>query len=374
MTLRKMVPSQSALSMSAAVALLALVGSVLASDQRDRRDPSREILSVSVDEQSQQILIIGQRLPKKPRVSLGGEDLGDPISGSDTEIIASLAGVPDIFAAPGDYLLKVSNCKRRRSQHSAEPEASAEPYEAASGRGDHDGDGDHDGRGDGGHDGDHGSRGNPLPCAIEFIVTIGATGPVGPTGPTGATGATGATGPTGATGATGLIGPTGPEGPEGPPGSLSLAGQTCPTGGSVTGFDALGNIICSVAVPPGCPNRTFTFGMTSTQGGTFTFAAWPGGTETLFGPAGCSVGARRPSGNVSLIGALGDPWRIVARSGYSNCFGVGGEDGDGVATPNCSALTLSLGFVQDGRPSCSNSLCTFCSGRATDTFTVQCVQ
>ena len=239
----------------------------------------------------------------------------------------------------------------------------------AAGRGGHDGDDDH-----GGHDGDHDSHENPLPCAIEFVVTVGAVGPTGPTGPTGATGPIGPIGPTGPTGLTGPIGPTGAEGPQGIPGSMSLGGQTCPTGGFVTGFDAIGNIICSVAAPPGCPNRVFTFGLTSSLGETFSGAAWPGGTETGFGPTGCAVTVARPSGNVSIVGLLGDAWRIVGRAGYSNCFGVGGEDGDGVSTPNCNALTLSLGAVQDGRPSCSNSLCTFCSGRAFDTFTVQCVQ
>jgi len=375
MTLGKIVRVQSVLSTSAALAVLALTGSVLAWGQHDRRVTTREILSVTIDQQSEQLRIVGNKLPRNPRVFLGGEDLGDPISASKTEIISSLAGVPSFFDAPGDYLLKVSNCKRRWNQHSAAPQGSDEPSQTAGGRGDHDGDddrGDHDGDDDrGGHDGDHDSYGSPLPCAIEFIVTVGATGP---TGPTGATGATGATGPTGPTGLTGPIGPTGPEGPQGIPGSLTLAGQTCPTGGSVTGFDAQGNIICSVVQPPGCPNRTFTFGMSSSLGETFSGAGWPGGADTLFGPSGCSVTVARPSGNVSIVGLLGDAWRIVGRSGYSNCFGIGGEDGDGVATPNCSQLTLSAPFVQDGRPSCSNSLCTFCSGRATDTFTVQCVQ
>jgi hypothetical protein len=39
--------------------------------------------------------------------------------------------------------------------------------------------------------------------------------------------------------------PPGPPGPQGPPGNLQLAGQTCPAGQAVSGFDALGNLLCA---------------------------------------------------------------------------------------------------------------------------------
>ena len=115
MALGKTVRPQSVLLTGAALAVFALTASVLASDSRDHRvnATTREILSATADQQSEELRIVGRRLPKHPRVSLGGEDLGDPISASDTEIVSSLAGVASIFAAPGDYLLRVSNCKRR---------------------------------------------------------------------------------------------------------------------------------------------------------------------------------------------------------------------------------------------------------------------
>ena len=52
----------------------------------------------------------------------------------------------------------------------------------------------------------------------------------------------------GATGAAGPQGPTGPKGErgaQGESGKLALAGQRCPADGSVTGFDAEGNLVCS---------------------------------------------------------------------------------------------------------------------------------
>ena len=192
-------------------------------------------------------------------------------------------------------------------------------------------------------------------CPSEaFSLTIGAVGPEGPTGPKGDKGDTGPRGLDGATGSQGPIGPVGPSGPTGPTGATG-PGPTGPTG-------------------PSCTNQVYTFGMDSTEGSTLSGASWPDGTDSQRAQAGCSVSVRRPSGNVSLVGGLGDSWAIIGRAGYSNCFGVGGEDGDGVATPNCSELTLSVGSVLNGRPSCSNSLCSFCTGRAHDTFTVQCVQ
>jgi hypothetical protein len=178
----------------------------------------------------------------------------------------------------------------------------------------------------------------------------------------------------------GAVGPPGPIGPQGPPGNSSLANQFCPSGEFVVGFDVNGNIVCSSPTPTPpqttCPNHLFTFSMTSSTGSTFSGASWPGGQVTLSDPSnsGCSVTVARPSGNVSITGLLGDHWYIVSFAGYSNCAGSDGEDGDGVATPNCSGLTLSSGYVQDHRPSCSNSLCTFCSGHAYDNYYVQCLQ
>jgi hypothetical protein len=79
---------------------------------------------------------------------------------------------------------------------------------------------------------------------------IGATGPAGAIGPAGPTGPQGAKGDPGAAGATGPQGPkgdTGDTGPQGIAGNLALAGQMCPDGQWVAGFDATGNIVCKGA-------------------------------------------------------------------------------------------------------------------------------
>ena len=87
----------------------------------------------------------------------------------------------------------------------------------------------------------------------ETLLTWNIMGPQGPKGDTGATGATGPAGLTGATGATGPEGPQGPQGEAGPqgeqglPGNLALAGQNCPLGQYLRGFDEQGNILCAIA-------------------------------------------------------------------------------------------------------------------------------
>jgi len=193
---------------AASAGVLLLAGSGLAADPRPQRLTSREILSTSIDLQTEQLRIVGRGLPRRPQVSVGGIDLGDPISATDTEIVASLGNVSGILSAPGDYLLKVSNC-RGRSQYVT----NAESAETQSGKGDRQEDRD-----------EHGS---PLPCGIAFVVTVGdggtggtvgpqgptgATGPAGPTGPQGQPGPIGPAGATGGTGATGATGATGPQG------------------------------------------------------------------------------------------------------------------------------------------------------------------
>lgn len=65
----------------------------------------------------------------------------------------------------------------------------------------------------------------------------------GPPGPQGPAGLPGAPGPSGERG------PTGPPGPPGLPGNLQLAGEGCPAGQAVSGFDAFGNVLCADIVP-----------------------------------------------------------------------------------------------------------------------------
>ena len=73
---------------------------------------------------------------------------------------------------------------------------------------------------------------------------------IGPQGPKGDKGATGPAGPRGA---------TGPAGPAGLPGDLALAGQMCPIGQSVIGFDGDGAVVCSefvLTIPAPTPTDT----------------------------------------------------------------------------------------------------------------------
>jgi len=49
----------------------------------------------------------------------------------------------------------------------------------------------------------------------------------------------------GSQGPQGEPGAPGPAGPQGEPGGMSAAGQSCPDGAYLSGFDAGGNIICS---------------------------------------------------------------------------------------------------------------------------------
>jgi hypothetical protein len=80
---------------------------------------------------------------------------------------------------------------------------------------------------------------------------MGPPGPAGAQGETGSQGPQGELGPQGETGLQGLQGEPGPQGETGPqgvqgePGNLALAGQHCPTGEVVVGFDAFGDIDCA---------------------------------------------------------------------------------------------------------------------------------
>ena len=203
----------------------------------------------------------------------------------------------------------------------------------------------------------------------EIPISWSHTGPAGPQGPKGDTGATGPQGPAGPqglkgdTGATGPQGPkgdkgdTGATGPQGPPGS-GLAGQSCPSGQSVTGVDQSGNIICS----SGCPSGQVTFHITSVASN--TLENWPGGTQTKNSGPNCSVTVTAPSGNISLIGGTTgvDAWTIDSKTGWVNASGT-------VQQPVCRSVG-ALPSVSNNRPTCSNSSTVFESGPSEDDFVV----
>jgi hypothetical protein len=206
----------------------------------------------------------------------------------------------------------------------------------------------------------------------------GAIGPAGPAGPQGATGAAGPAGPagpagakgdTGATGATGATGPAGPAGPQGPPGTSALIGQTCPSGNYVSGFDNLGNIICTTLTPPPptCPaNSTFTFSVTSSP--TALLEYWPGGqqTLTLSGYPGCSVTVASPSHTpISNIGGTTGTsgWSIVSWTGFTSASG-------NAKNPVCNGALSTSSVTAGNYPTCSNASTVAETGHSTAEFDV----
>jgi hypothetical protein len=118
-----------------------------------------------------------------------------------------------------------------------------------------------------------------------------------------------------------------------------------------------------------CGTQNYTFTISSNDGGSFDPAEWPGGTTSQNnGSSSCSVTINRPSGNIDLVGNLGDKFSVNSFLGYSSCFGAGGEDGDGCAPQSCPPL--GIGSCEANRPSCSAAL----NGSGSARFHVTCNQ
>jgi len=118
-----------------------------------------------------------------------------------------------------------------------------------------------------------------------------------------------------------------------------------------------------------CPaGSTHTFGLNSNSGGTVDPAEWPGGTQVRVFTSECTVNIDNPSGNIDLVGNLGDNFAVLSQAGFSSCFGQGGEDGDGCDVSSCPPA--GIGSCEANRPSCSAAL----NGSGSATFNVQCNQ
>jgi hypothetical protein len=117
-----------------------------------------------------------------------------------------------------------------------------------------------------------------------------------------------------------------------------------------------------------CGNHQFTFTVNSNSGGLFDSAEWPGGTATQTGPVGCSVTINRQNDNIDLVCTLASPFSVQSFAGYSNCFGAGGEDGDGCQPNGCPPA--GIGSCCSGRPSCSAAL----NGSGSAKYFVQCLE
>jgi len=128
-------------------------------------------------------------------------------------------------------------------------------------------------------------------------------------------------------------------------------------------------------LPIGCPSTPplcgtssvqHTFTVNSNSGGAFDSAEWPGGTQVHNFSPGCSVTIQNPNNNIDLVCTLASPFAVVGFTGFSACFGTGGEDGDGCNPSSCPPL--GIGSCCSTRPSCSAAL----NGSGSATYTVQC--
>ncbi len=126
--------------------------------------------------------------------------------------------------------------------------------------------------------------------------------------------------------------------------------------------------VCGTTARCTCGDQLFTFTVNSNSGGVFDSAEWPGGTATQSASTGCAVTISRPTGNVDLACTLAAPFAVQSFSGFSQCFGAGGEDGDGCQPVSCPPA--GVGSCCSGRPSCSAAL----NGSAQARYFVQCLE
>jgi hypothetical protein len=117
-----------------------------------------------------------------------------------------------------------------------------------------------------------------------------------------------------------------------------------------------------------CNNNLFTFTTFSNVGGVFDSAEWPGGTQAQSNGTGCNVTINNPDNNIDLVCTLAGPFSVNTFNGYSNCFGTGGEDGDGCQPVSCPPV--GIGSCCMARPSCSAAL----NGAGSAQYFVQCLQ
>jgi hypothetical protein len=119
-----------------------------------------------------------------------------------------------------------------------------------------------------------------------------------------------------------------------------------------------------------CATQAFTFNISSNTGGSFDPAEWPSGTVQSTQTSECSVRANRPGGNIDGLLDAG-LFNVNGFSGFSNCFGSGGEAGTGCTVLSCPPAGIpdcDTGTV--GRPNCSAAL----NGSGSARLVVQCSQ
>jgi hypothetical protein len=152
---------------------------------------------------------------------------------------------------------------------------------------------------------------------------------------------------------------------------VDCGGPGCPDCGLGEDCDVAGDCASGVCGANGvctCGSHLFTFTVNSSSGGPFDTAEWPGGTATQSASPGCSVTINRPDDSIDLVCTLAAPFSVNGFAGYSQCFGSGGEDGDGCEPVSCPLA--GIGSCCSGRPSCSAAL----NGSGQARYRVQCLE
>ena len=72
------------------------------------------------------------------------------------------------------------------------------------------------------------------------------------------------------------------------------------------------------------------------------------------------------AGNIDLVCSLSSRFSVQSFAGFSQCFGAGGEDGDGCQPVSCPPA--GIGSCSSTRPSCSAAL----NGSGSARYFVQC--
>jgi len=144
-------------------------------------------------------------------------------------------------------------------------------------------------------------------------------------------------------------------------------GSACNDSLSCNGADTCSGGSCSGHAGVCCGSQLFTFTVNSNSGGVFDSAEWPGGQQSQNGAPGCNVTINNPNNNIDLVCTLAGPFSVAGFNGFSNCFGTGGEDGDGCQPVFCPPA--GIGSCCSTRPSCSAAL----NGSGQARYFVQCV-
>jgi hypothetical protein len=143
-------------------------------------------------------------------------------------------------------------------------------------------------------------------------------------------------------------------------------GSFCSDGMGCNGVDSCQGGVCT---PTGvcCGTVDFTFTVNSNNGGAFDGADWPGGTASQTSSPGCGATINRPNNQIDLVCTLAAPFSINSFTGFQNCFGHMGEDGDGCWVDSCPFA--GIGSCCSTRPSCSVAT----NGSASARYFVRCV-